>query len=95
MEVCDDRFELVFVVNGQKLLDGESYERRYRCLGNLALRPGHYIVYWPDHVRSRQFDERALFHGPFRHRWDAQAELALLIETAGPEISTLEHLSAA
>ena len=60
------------------LIDPESYQREYRSRDGKSLTAGYYIVNWPDHIRVRQFDEHAIFHGPFKFRKGAQAAVDLM-----------------
>jgi hypothetical protein len=73
MEADYDRFEIVCVIGGYKLVDAESYERRYRHSMGLILAPGYYLVHWPEAVRIRRFNELAVFEGPYRDRAQVQA----------------------
>jgi len=73
MEAQYDRFEIVRVIREFKLVDAESYERRYWRRDGRPLPPGYYVVNWPDNVVVRKFDEHAVFYGPFLRRGDAQA----------------------
>jgi hypothetical protein len=76
MEAEYDRFEIVRILRGFKLVDPESYERRYRRRDGRPLAPGYYVVNWPESVVVRKFDEHPVFYGPFQWREDAQAFLA-------------------
>lgn len=72
MEAYYDQFEIVRVLGGFKLVDPESYERRYWRADGRPLLPGYYVVNWPDGVVTRKFDQHAVFHGPFAGRGDAR-----------------------
>ncbi|RPI41165.1 MAG: hypothetical protein EHM59_20765 [Betaproteobacteria bacterium] len=66
--------EIVKVIDHSRLNDSESYEQCYWTAGGRPLRPGYYIVSWPNEVRQPRYDERASFTGPFRshaHAWMA------------------------
>lgn len=89
MEADYDRFEIASVIGDHKLVDAESYERRYSQPDGLPLAPGYYVVYWPEHIRNRRFDEHALFHGPFRQRPEALAALESLRTAFETETSFL------
>lgn len=69
------------MIDGGRLLDQESYERRYRTWHGLPLAKGYYVVHWPERIRDRRFDERARYQGPFRRRGEAVAALKNRIET--------------
>ena len=81
MEADYHCFELVFVIGGHKLIDAESYERRYRSSDGALLTSGYYVVNWPEEVRARRFNELARFHGPFESRPEAQFMLDLMAAT--------------
>ena len=67
--------EIVRVLNDCKLIDCESFERRYGAGPDDALAAGFYIVTWPVDTRSRQYDECARFSGPYKTQ--SLAQLAL------------------
>ena len=73
MDADYDIFEIVSVIQDDWLFDAESYQRRYCTSHGQPLAPGYYVVNWPDHIRIRQFNEQAAFHGPFQTRQAAQA----------------------
>jgi hypothetical protein len=87
MESDYDRFETVYVIDGHRLIDPESYERQYQRPDGLSLAPGYYVASWPESVRTRRFDERALFHGPFERRPVAQAVLERLAALDFPRLA--------
>lgn len=76
MEAEYDSFEIVRVIHGYKLIDSESYERRYARRSGIPLVPGYYVVTWDDGIVVKRFDYDAAFFGPFRLRQEAQAALA-------------------
>lgn len=84
MEADYECLEIVFVIDAEKLIDAESYERRYRPWDGLPLGPGYYVVRWPEEVRARRFNEQACFHGPYPCRRDAQARLERLLLAPSP-----------
>ncbi|MBI1397489.1 MAG: hypothetical protein GC151_16070 [Betaproteobacteria bacterium] len=65
--------EVVRVHRPDRLLDAESYERRYRIPGGRVLPLGFYVVNWPSEVTTRRFDDLARFVGPFPTRAAAEA----------------------
>jgi hypothetical protein len=73
MDADYDIFEIVAVIREFWLVDAESYQRRYCTSDGQTLAPGYYVVSWPEHVRTRRFNEQAVFHGPFKLRKEAQA----------------------
>ena len=75
MEYRYDEFEIVSVRSDCKLVDTESYERRYLRAGRDPLSPGVYIVHWADGVHQRRFDEHANFIGPFPNLRDAHCRM--------------------
>lgn len=75
MEAQYDSFEIARVIHGFKLIDAESYERRYDRREGLPLAPGYYVVNWSEAVVVRRFNEDARFYGPFRLRQEAAAFL--------------------
>ncbi|MGZ8157797.1 MAG: hypothetical protein ACXWT4_03220 [Methylobacter sp.] len=75
MDADYDIFEIVAVTREFRLIDAESYQRRYCTSHGQPLAPGYYVVKWPEHIRARRFNEHALFHGPFKSREEAQAAI--------------------
>lgn len=76
MEVDYEIYEIVSVFQDNALIDAESYQRNYQTGNGRPLPLGYYVVNWPEHIKVRRFDERAVFHGPFRSRLDAKLALA-------------------
>lgn len=72
MDADYDIFEIVAVIRDFWLVDAESYQRSYCTHHGQPLMPGYYVVNWPDHIRSRRFNEHARFHGPFKLREEAK-----------------------
>ena len=72
VEADYDRFDIVCVIHGFKLVDCESYERQYRRCDNRPLLPGYYVVSWPENCRIRRFNEQASYYGPFKQKEDAR-----------------------
>lgn len=67
--------EVVFVFGQFKLIDAESYQRTYSRRSGHPLARGYYVVTWPNGRGARTFGEEAVFHGPYRGRWEAEASL--------------------
>ena len=78
MEADYEPYEIACVIHGFKLVDSESYERRYRRRNGRSLAPGYYVVHWPEHCRTRRFDEQAAFHGPYQRKQAARDALERL-----------------
>lgn len=76
MEANYDCREVVLVIDGFRLIDGESYERRYQRHVPVALPRGYYVVDWPSGSTRRRFDAHARFNGPWATRTQALAALA-------------------
>ncbi|WP_024297782.1 hypothetical protein [Methylomicrobium lacus] len=75
MDANYDIFEIVAVISDFRLVDSESFQRRYCTNHGQTLAPGYYVVNWPEHIRVRRFNGHAAFHGPFKLRKEAQAAL--------------------
>ena len=73
MDADYDIFEIVAVIRDFWLVDAESYQRRYCTNHGQTFAPGYYVVNWPEHIRTRRFNEQAAFHGPYPLRKEAQA----------------------
>lgn len=69
------RYEVVRILNGDSLIDCESYQRRYRMRDGSELAPGHYVVLWDESVGSPAFDENATYVGPYKSSSDASLKL--------------------
>jgi len=69
------RCEVVFVIDAERLIDSESYQRSYHCARPLA--PGCYVVHWDHPGEPPRYDESAEFRGPFASR--RMAERAALL----------------
>ena len=61
MEADYDRLEIARVIDNFKLIDAESYERRYWRRDDTPLPPGYYVAAWPPHIKIRRFNEYATF----------------------------------
>lgn len=57
--------EVVKVIDEHRLIDPESYERRYRTACGEALLPGYYIVTWAADASHTTYDELARYLGPY------------------------------
>lgn len=75
MDSYYDIFEVVAVIRDFWLIDSDSYQRKYCTRDGNYLVPGYYVVSWPEHIRTRRFNEQAEYHGPFRSRNEALAAL--------------------
>lgn len=75
MDTDYEIFEIAAVIRDFWLVDSDSYQRKYCTSHGQPLAPGFYVVNWPDHIRSRRFNEHAEFHGPFKSRKEAHAAL--------------------
>jgi hypothetical protein len=78
MEADYDLYEVVYVIDGARLIDPESYERRYATGDASGLASGYYAVAWPDDSRQRRFDERACYYGPFKYKQEAKNAIGWL-----------------
>lgn len=67
--------EIVKVIDAQRLIDAESYERTVADTAPRALPPGYYVVSWPDDVVSPGYDATARFDGPYPDQGRARAAL--------------------
>jgi len=81
-------YEVVRVIDGDSLVDSESYQRRYRKRGGKPLAPGFYVVLWPDPSLRPRYDARAEFVGPFES--DSVARAAM----EGPRPTELQSVIA-
>jgi hypothetical protein len=72
MESDYDFIEIATVIRDFWLIDSESYQRKYSTRHGKPIVPGHYVVKWPDHIRSRRFNEHAEFYGPFASHREAE-----------------------
>jgi hypothetical protein len=68
-------FEIVRVTDDASLLDGESYQGRYRRAGGRALAPGYYVVIGPASIAEGAFGEDAEFIGPLESMLAAECAL--------------------
>jgi len=75
MDADYDIFEIVAITGKFRLIDAESYQRRYCTSHGRPLALGYYVVSWPEDIQVRRFNEHARFHGPFKLRKEAQAAI--------------------
>jgi len=90
MKPVAERFEVVQVIGGFRLLDGQSQERVYWRHDGMRLAPGFYAVHCPSGVPAQTFNDAAVFRGPFKRREDAETALAELQARAafrGPQLA--------
>lgn len=92
--------EIVKVLDARRLIDAESYERTVADTPTGALKPGYYVVSWPDDVVSPAYDATARFDGPYPDqararealeglaRWRVSAEETARAARPGLTIST-------
>jgi hypothetical protein len=73
-----DAFEVVLVMDDERLIDPESYQRSYRTRDGRPLAPGHYVVHWAAGTALHGYDERATFHGPYPTRRAAERTESIL-----------------
>jgi len=76
LETDYERFEVVRISTGFRLIDPESYQRRYLRSDGIPLEPGIYVVHWPATVSQRRFDHHAIYLGPFTNLERASAAVA-------------------
>ena len=74
--------EIVKVLNERKLIDCESFERRYQTADGQPLAAGFYFVSWPGQPDSdpHDFDEHARFNGPYKDHSQAERALQQFVE---------------
>lgn len=71
-----DCAEVVWAQDDFRLVDAESYERRYTTHDGRPLACGYYVARWPSGTRNPHFlDGRLVFEGPYQTRHAAQAAL--------------------
>lgn len=71
--------EVVWVYDEFRLIDAESYQRAYSRKNGQPLVAGYYIVAWPEEVAGQPiFGDEAVFHGPYRFKKKAEADLDAL-----------------
>lgn len=68
--------EIVWIKDGYRLVDAESYERTYSAAEGRGLSSGYYIAQWPPGTTNPHFlHDRLRFIGPFESRHSAAAAL--------------------
>jgi|ERR1043166_5631672 hypothetical protein len=71
----DRKHEIVRVLSSDKLVDSESFERRYYQHDGNGVPVGFYIVSWPAAIHHTEYDETATFVGPFKLQIHAEMVL--------------------
>jgi hypothetical protein len=71
--ISDDGYsEIVWIKDGYRLVDAESYERTYSAAEGRTLSAGYYIAQWPAGTSNPHFlHEKLCFIGPFESRRSA------------------------
>lgn len=87
-----DAFEVVLVMDDERLIDPESYQRSYRTRDGQGLLPGHYVVRWPAGTSLHGYDERASFHGPHATRSAAERAECILRLGGDPDADRAAQL---
>ena len=68
--------EIVWIKDGYRLVDAESYERTYSAAEGRNLSAGYYIAQWPPGTTNPHFlHDELRFIGPFDSRHSAAAVL--------------------
>ncbi len=75
--IGDDGYnEIVWIKDGYRLVDAESYERTYSAVEGRSLIAGYYIAHWPPGTTNPHFlHDKLSFKGPFDSRRSAAAAL--------------------
>lgn len=72
--------EVVCVIDRNRLVDAESYERSFGSGDGHAVGNGYYIAQWPPGTSNPHFLHEGLrFKGPYRTRSEAEAALAAVL----------------
>jgi hypothetical protein len=72
----DGYHEIVWIKDGYRLVDAESYERTYSAAEGRTLSAGYYIAQWPPGTTNPHFlHDQLNFIGPFDSRRSAAAAL--------------------
>jgi len=66
-------FEIVRLLPGNTLVDAETYECLHRFRNGSTLKPGFYVVVWPESVNRREYEDGTGFVGPFATSREATA----------------------
>lgn len=74
-------YDIVTVFDAENLIDGESYQRRYRTRDERPLMPGYYVVLWDAWTDAPTFDERAVYCGPYLSYGHAQSMVPGLLRS--------------
>ena len=86
--------EIVKILDGQALINCESYQCTYHAAEGVTLQPGFYLVFWPPSCNTSAYDQDARYFGPFFSRAEADLVLRRSLE-AFPEGSISGEPSAA
>lgn len=75
--IYDDGYhEIVWIKDGYRLVDAESYERTYSAEEGRTLSTGYYIAQWPPGTTNPHFlHDQLRFIGPFESRHSAAVAL--------------------
>jgi hypothetical protein len=75
--IYDDGYhEIVWIKDGYRLVDAESYERTYSAAEGRTLSTGYYIAQWPPGTTNPHFlHDQLRFFGPFESRHSAAVAL--------------------
>ena len=78
MDILYECAEVVWVKDGARLVDAESYERTYALGDGATLVAGrYYVARWPPDTPNPHFlHARTVFDGPFESRREAEAARA-------------------
>ena len=85
-------FEIVKVYQDFRLIDSELSQCEYSSQDGEPLALGYYVVNWPDPNCVRQFNEKAVFHGPFKFHKGAQAAVACMRTERSRQFVELDHI---
>ena len=80
--------EIVRVLSGDRLIDRESFECKYRTASGRKLAPGFYVVTWPEGIESPKYDENARFIGPHKLLLHARIVLRREMQLRSPDLPT-------
>lgn len=73
-------YEVVCVIDRNRLVDSESYERSFGPDGARVAAGGYYIAQWPPGTSNPHFlHDRLSFTGPYETRREAEAALAIVL----------------
>jgi hypothetical protein len=72
--------EIVKILNGQTLINSESYQCAYRAADGVTLQPGFYLIFWPPSCLTSAYDQDARYFGPFFSRTEVDLVLRRSLE---------------